>query len=93
MYDGEVQARPYEMGDSTGCDYCPYKDICGFDLRLEGCAYRRLEKMSMEEAVAAMEHAAGSGKEQENERSKGPGEEKVENGCKAEERREGGERP
>ncbi len=55
MYAGEVEASPYEMGDATGCDYCPYKDICGFDLRLDGCRYRRLEKLSMEDAVTAME--------------------------------------
>lgn len=54
MYAGKVQALPYEMGESTGCDYCPYHDICGFDLRISGCAYRRLEKLDIEEAVAAM---------------------------------------
>ena len=54
MFDGEVQAAPYEMGESTGCDYCAYRDICGFDLRIDGCSYRRLEKFTVEEAVAAM---------------------------------------
>ena len=51
---GEVSAAPYEMGGDTGCDYCPYRDICGFDIRIDGCVYRRLEKYSMEEAVAKM---------------------------------------
>ena len=51
---GEVSAAPYEMGGDTGCDYCPYRDICGFDIRIDGCGYRRLEKYSMEEAVAKM---------------------------------------
>ena len=59
MYAGEVQASPYEMGDNTGCDYCPYRDICGFDLRLDGCTYRRLEKLSLEEAVGQMEKVVG----------------------------------
>ncbi len=54
MYAGETSAAPYEMGDATGCDYCPYRDICGFDLRIDGCEYRHLEKFSMEEAVALM---------------------------------------
>ena len=67
MYAGEVQALPYEMGDATGCDYCPYKDICGFDLHLDGCAYRRLEKLSMEDAVTAMERAVGAKEHQEEE--------------------------
>ncbi len=51
---GEASAEPYEMGGDTGCDYCPYRDICGFDIRIDGCGYRRLEKYSMEEAVAKM---------------------------------------
>ena len=51
---GKAEADPYELGDATGCDYCPYRDICGFDIRIDGCGYRRLEKYSMEEAVAKM---------------------------------------
>ncbi len=54
MYSGEVSAAPYELGDATGCDYCAYREICGFDLKLDGCGYRRLAKYSMEEAVAKM---------------------------------------
>lgn len=59
MYAGEIQAEPYEMGDTTGCDYCAYKDICGFDPRLDGCHYRSLKKMSVEEAVTAMKGLTG----------------------------------
>lgn len=55
MYEGEVRAAPYELGGSSGCDYCPYHDICGFDPRFGGCSYNRLEKLSMEEAVEKME--------------------------------------
>ena len=51
---GEVSAAPYVMGGDTGCDYCPYRVICGFDIRIVGCGYRRLEKYTMEEAVAKM---------------------------------------
>ena len=65
MYKGEVQAAPYELGESTGCDYCAYRDICGFDLRIDGCVYRRLAKYSVEEAVAAMCHALGEDGQQE----------------------------
>ena len=54
MYSGEVSAAPYELGDATGCDYCAYREICGFDLKLDGCGYRRLAKYSIEEAVAKM---------------------------------------
>lgn len=54
MYEGEVGAAPYELGDATGCDYCSCREICGFDLKIKGCRYRRLQKYSMEEAVAKM---------------------------------------
>ena len=39
IYAGEVQANPYELNGSTGCDYFAYRDICGFDPRLDGYAY------------------------------------------------------
>lgn len=51
---GEVEPRPYRNGQETGCDYCGYRNICGFDTRLNGYEYRRIRKMSLEEAIAAM---------------------------------------
>lgn len=55
MYSGEMEASPFELGDSTGCDYCGYRDICGFDLRIDGCGFRRYEKYSLQETVEKME--------------------------------------
>lgn len=54
MFSGEVTAAPYKMGSETGCDYCAYREICGFDLRIDGCRYRELKKYGTEEAVAKM---------------------------------------
>ena len=71
MYEGRVDAAPYELGEATGCDYCPYRDICGFDLRIEGCSYRRLEKYSMEEAVQKMEEVTGKTENKEQEEGDG----------------------
>lgn len=51
---GEVMPRPYRNGQETGCDYCGYRNICGFDTRLNGYEYRKIRKMSLEEAIAAM---------------------------------------
>lgn len=65
MYAGEVSVSPYEMGDATGCDYCPYKDICGFDPRLEGCSYRRLKQYSSEEAVKKMKETLTENEEKD----------------------------
>ena len=59
MYEGEVQAEPYELNGATGCDYCECRDICGFDPRIDGCRYRQLEKYSLEEAVERMRLKTG----------------------------------
>ncbi len=53
MEEGHAEAAPYELNGSTGCDYCAYHGICGFDPRLEGYGYRNLENYSKEEV---MEH-------------------------------------
>ena len=71
MYAGEIGAAPYELGGDTGCDYCAYRDICGFDLRISGCAYRRLEKLSVEEAVGAMAAAVEKGQGETEEKATG----------------------
>ena len=46
MYTGEVNPRPYRLGTQTGCEYCDYKAVCGFDLRLSGYEYRKLDKLT-----------------------------------------------
>ena len=57
--NGEAGARPFEMGNSTGCDYCAYRDICGFEPGLDGYEYQRLEKLSKEEVVEQMKQKTG----------------------------------
>ncbi len=51
IFDGEIGAEPYKLGDSTGCDYCPYHSICGFDPSLPGWEYRKLENMKDEDEI------------------------------------------
>ena len=37
ILDGEITAAPAVIdARSTACDYCPYRDACGFDLRIPG---------------------------------------------------------
>ena len=57
--DGVVVASPYALGDSTGCDYCAYRDVCGFDPEITGCEFRIYDKMSMEEAIEKMKKKTG----------------------------------
>ena len=51
MQGGEADANPYEMGKETGCDYCRYQNICGFDERIEGYAYRTLPRLTKDEVL------------------------------------------
>lgn len=46
---GRIEAKPYKLGDDTGCRYCPYHSVCGFDTSLPGCSFRRLSELSPEE--------------------------------------------
>ena len=53
---GDVSVSPYQLDEKRGCDYCPYHTVCGFDSRIPGYAYRRLEKFGRaEEIFAAMQ--------------------------------------
>lgn len=54
MQDGKIEANPYMMGMSTGCDYCQFKGVCRFDEKIEGCEYRKLGKLSDEEVLEKM---------------------------------------
>ena len=49
---GDV-AAPYELDGRSGCDYCPYHMVCGFDARIPGFSYRKLEKPDGAEAILA----------------------------------------
>ena len=56
MIQGEIGAKPYEMGDRSACDYCDFQSVCGFDTRLPGCEKRVLpSKMSEDEIFHQIE--------------------------------------
>ena len=46
ILDGHADILPYQRKDRTGCDYCPYQGVCGFDLRVEGFRYRKIPELS-----------------------------------------------
>ncbi len=54
ILEGETIPRPYRKGQETGCDYCEYRHICGFDLKIPGYDYQEIQKMSQEETFAKM---------------------------------------
>lgn len=43
IYEGVVSVNPYKDGSQVSCAYCPYASVCGFDARIPGYQYRRLE--------------------------------------------------
>ena len=47
--EGEISIRPFRAGQKTGCDYCPYHSVCGFDTAIGGHGYRELRSLSQEE--------------------------------------------
>lgn len=54
ILEGDVAIAPYQMDGRTGCDYCPYHAICGFEEKIPGYKYRKLEKLDKEEAIIKM---------------------------------------
>lgn len=46
---GDTGISPYAMGERTACDYCPYKSVCGFDEKIAGYEYRKLNKFEKKE--------------------------------------------
>ena len=60
ILEGNTDALPYRRGRESGCDYCKYHHVCGFDRKVPGYEYRDIEKMSKEEAIAAMRRELGN---------------------------------
>ena len=60
ILNGDVSVSPYEMNGHTGCDYCPYKGICGFDEKIPGYDYRNFGKLDKEEALLKMREEAAT---------------------------------
>ena len=46
---GKIQAKPYKRKKNTACDYCAYSDLCGFDRKIPGNAYRQLQELPKKE--------------------------------------------
>ena len=61
ILNGRTEALPYRKGQETGCDYCRYRHVCGFDRKIPGYVYRELEKVSKEQILAAMKADEGKG--------------------------------
>jgi ATP-dependent helicase/nuclease subunit B len=51
IFAGDISIHPYSLDGKSGCDYCPYHTVCGFDARMPGYSYHKLEKFDSAEEV------------------------------------------
>ena len=51
ILEGRIGVNPYRQGMDTACDYCSFQSVCGFDGRIPGYHYRKLEGLKEEEAM------------------------------------------
>lgn len=49
IQSGDISLDPYKLKDVTGCRYCPYHSVCGFDSSLPGHDFRRIRELSKAE--------------------------------------------
>ncbi|UOQ92791.1 helicase-exonuclease AddAB subunit AddB [Halobacillus shinanisalinarum] len=49
--EGEVDLNPYQKGQHSACDYCPFRSVCQFDPSLEDNDYRKLKEWKEEEVI------------------------------------------
>ncbi len=49
IFAGKIPVYPYRYGQKTACDFCNYRNICGFDAGVEGYAWHRMKKMKKDE--------------------------------------------
>ncbi len=61
ILDGEIAPDPYKLGSKEACEWCAFKDLCGFDPRLPGCRYRLLNKQKEEEIWQQIDEESGDG--------------------------------
>ncbi len=52
IYSGNIDIKPIKMKASKPCDYCSYKSICQFDIRLKGNKYNNVRVYTSSEARA-----------------------------------------
>ena len=45
IYDGNVEISPFAEGNTSSCSYCPYKAVCGFDVKIKGYEERKCKKV------------------------------------------------
>ncbi len=56
---GDMAVNPYMQGSRTGCDYCRFGAVCGFDKKTPGYQYRRLNEIEAAQIWSQVEKKTG----------------------------------
>ena len=51
ILNGNIQLKPYYKNKKTPCEYCIYKNMCGFNSEIFKTEYRFINKKSKEEVL------------------------------------------
>ena len=64
IYAGKIALEPYynSKNKKTPCEYCPYKEICQFEPKEEGCKYRYIAKKEKQEIMQQMQKEVEKGR-------------------------------
>ncbi|MCI5700512.1 MAG: exodeoxyribonuclease V subunit gamma [Lachnospiraceae bacterium] len=69
ILDGNVTVNPYERKGRSSCDYCSYRNICGFDSRIPGYEFRQLDSLKKEEIWQLMKEKNRDGENAWNDKN------------------------
>ncbi len=69
VIDGVITISPYKDEKRTGCDYCVFNKICGFDSKIPGYEYRKIKTSKAEEAMQLIDAAVNGTKGDEKDGS------------------------
>ena len=53
MQAGDIPVRPYKSGTESGCSYCPYRSVCGFDTRIKGYRAYSLRQKDLSDLIGS----------------------------------------
>ena len=55
ILSGRIEAVPYRKGNETGCDWCAFRSVCGFDPKLPGYRFQKAAHQKPEDIWAKWE--------------------------------------
>ncbi len=54
IYRGNIKIAPFVDSKGSGCQYCPYKSVCGFDVKIQGFEEKKGQKIDKKEVFERM---------------------------------------